>query len=132
MSGRPSEDKDDLRNAAFNGTILQALADITGESTVEIALDMSKWFHRMFYAATDLWTTGALIPSNESGGLRLAIEMAMYKVPRAGRRARRAVRAHRRACGPNGRSGCWWLPSAPAIAHARDSVGAEELLPRRQ
>ena len=71
------EDKDDLHNAAFNGTILQALADITGESTVEIALDMSKWFHRMFYAATDLWTTGALIPSNESGGLRLAIEMAM-------------------------------------------------------
>ena len=71
------EDKDDLGNAAFNGAILQALADITGESTIEIALDMSKWFHRMFYAATELWTTGALIPDGASGSLRLAIEMAM-------------------------------------------------------
>ena len=71
------EDKDTLSSAAFNGAILQALADITGEVTIELALDMSKWFHRMFYSALDLWTTGAVIPSDASSGLRLAIEMAM-------------------------------------------------------
>ena len=71
------EDKDDLAHAAFNGVILQALADIVEDTTIEIALDMSKWFHRMFYAATELWNTGALIPSAASGGLRLALELAM-------------------------------------------------------
>ena len=71
------EDKDTLSSAAFNGAILQALADITGEVTIELALDMSKWFHRMFYSAMDLWTTGAVIPSDASSGVRLAIEMAM-------------------------------------------------------
>ena len=71
------EDKDTLSHAAFNGAVLQSLADITGEVTIEIALDMSKWFHRMFYSAYDLWTTGAIIPSEATGGARLAIELAM-------------------------------------------------------
>ena len=71
------EDKDTLEHAAFNGAILQALADTIGEVTIEIALDMSKWFHRMFYHAMDLWTTGAIIPSEATGTTKLAIEMAM-------------------------------------------------------
>ena len=71
------EDKDNLEHAAFNGAILQAIADLTGEVTLEIALDMSKWFHRMFYEALDLWTTGALVPSKATGTLKIAIEMAL-------------------------------------------------------
>ena len=45
-------------------------------------------------------------------------------------RRRSALSQARR--GPNGRSGCRWLLSAPALALARGSIGAEELLPRRQ
>ena len=71
------EDKDTLEHAASNGAILQQMADYTGEVTIQIALDMSKWFHRMYYDATDLWTTGAVIPSEATGSIKLAIEMAM-------------------------------------------------------
>ena len=71
------EDKDTLQSATLNGCIVQAIADVAGEYVFEIALDMSKWFHRLFYEAMELWSHGAVVPDAATGGIKLAIEMAM-------------------------------------------------------
>ena len=76
-AGWAHEDKDTLENAAHNGAIVQAIGDAGGEFAFEVALDLSKWFHRVFYDPSELWQQGALVPDQTSGELKFAIEMAM-------------------------------------------------------
>ena len=71
------EDKDSLEQAALNGAIVQALGDLADEFVFEIALDMSKWFHRCFFHALSLWESGALVPDTATGSLKWALEMEL-------------------------------------------------------
>jgi len=72
------EDKDDVQAAVLNGLIVQALADLNNEPVIDIALDWSKWYHRLWYHALELWQMGALVPDIGNGGaLAFAIEYVM-------------------------------------------------------
>ena len=63
------ESKDTIEGACHNASIVQGLADLNGESVISIALDWSKFFHRLFYNAYELWQTGALVPDAKNNSL---------------------------------------------------------------
>jgi len=72
------EDKDTVQAAVLDGLIVQRLADLNGEVVIDIALDWSKWYHRLFYECYELWQMGCLIPDAAKGGmLAFAIEYVM-------------------------------------------------------
>ena len=72
------EDKDTVQAAVLNGLIVQALADLNNEPVIDIALDWSKWFHRAWYNAYELWLAGALVPDAVKGSLlAFAIEYVL-------------------------------------------------------
>jgi len=72
------QDMDNLHSAASNGAILQALADLNGEDTVEMAFDFSKYFWRLFLHVYSLWQFGCIVPrQGESEALDLALEYVM-------------------------------------------------------
>ena len=53
---------DSLETASHNSAVLLALADLNGESMVDMAFDFSKFFHQLFYYALLLWQMGAIVP----------------------------------------------------------------------
>ena len=73
---------DSLETASHNSAVLLALADLNGESMVDLAFDFSKFFHQLFYDALMLWQMGAIIPrhkgsSDEGDALDFALEYVM-------------------------------------------------------
>ena len=74
----PHQDMDNLESAALNGAICQALADLNGESSVEMAFDFSKYFHRLFYEALSLYQMGCIVPRlDDPEVLSMALEYVM-------------------------------------------------------
>ena len=56
------QNMDSLETASHNSAVLLALADLNGESMVDMAFDFSKFFHQLFYYALLLWQMGAIVP----------------------------------------------------------------------
>eukprot|EP00966_Prymnesium_polylepis_P324532 7380571-Prymnesium_polylepis.1 len=56
------EDKPTTQDAAANGTIVRELGVLNGEPVFEIALDFSKFFHRLGYRESELWQMGVCVP----------------------------------------------------------------------
>jgi len=68
---------DNLESASLNGALLLAMGDLNGEAPIEIALDFSKYFHRMFYMALLIWQFGGVIPRAGGDALDIALEYVM-------------------------------------------------------
>ena len=79
-------------DAVFNGSLVDALADLNGECVFEIALDYSKYFHRLPYHESEVWQMGYYIPTIDpasnaaSSDMSLGVEnvMTMGATPASG------------------------------------------------
>ena len=74
----PRQGMDGLEGAALNGAIVQELADLNGETCIELAFDYSKYFWRFFMNVLSLWQHGCIVPGkDDSILLRMALEYVM-------------------------------------------------------
>ena len=55
-------------DVAQNAEALRAIAEASGQPVFGVALDMSKWYHQLFYHAAELWKMGAIMPGRAEGG----------------------------------------------------------------
>ena len=62
------EDKPTLQDAAGNGALARELGILNEEPTFEIALDYSKYFHRLDYADSEVWQMGSYMPGYDTRG----------------------------------------------------------------
>ena len=75
------QNMDSLETASHNSAVLLALADLNGESMVDMAFDFSKFFHQLFYYALMLWQMGAIVPRRgRDGGTEDVLDFALEYV----------------------------------------------------
>lgn len=57
-----------FEDAMLNGCILRAAADRDNDTVITLALDFSKFFHQAFFAASEWWKLGSVMPERAPGG----------------------------------------------------------------
>ena len=57
-----------LKEVAHNHSLQLGLADLAGATLLLAALDFSKYFHQLFFAAAEVWKMGALLPVVHGSG----------------------------------------------------------------